>query len=98
LIERDAILAATQGEVRFDEPLRAHTTLRIGGPVDALCWPTGVDGVQRLCALAQSRGWPCRALGQGSNLLVRDGGVRGVLVATNRLRRLERVGDREIGC
>ena len=31
-IDRDAILAATAGEVRFDEPLRAHTTYRIGGP------------------------------------------------------------------
>ena len=97
-IDRDAILAATEGEVRFDEPLRAHTTLRIGGPVDALCWPTGVDGVQRLCALAHAHGWPCRALGQGSNLLVRDGGVRGLLIATTRLRRLERVGERRVGC
>jgi UDP-N-acetylmuramate dehydrogenase len=98
VIARDAILAAAAGEVRFDEPLRAHTTFRIGGPVDALCWPTGVAGVQRLCALAHERGWPCRALGEGSNLLVRDGGVRGLLVATSRLRRVERVGERRVGC
>jgi len=98
VIDRHAILAATEGEVRFDEPLRAHTTLRIGGPVDALCWPTGADGVQRLCALAHQRGWPCRALGGGSNLLVRDGGVRGLLIATARLRRLERAGERDVRC
>jgi UDP-N-acetylmuramate dehydrogenase len=98
VIDRDAILAAAAGEVRFDEPLRAHTTFRIGGPVDALCWPTGVSGVQRLCALAQARGWPCHALGQGSNLLVRDGGVRGLLVATTRLRHLERDGERGVRC
>jgi UDP-N-acetylmuramate dehydrogenase len=98
LIDRDAIVAAAAGEVRFDEPLAKHTTLRIGGPVDALCWPTGVGGVQRLAALARARGWPCRALGQGSNLLVRDGGVRGLLVATTRLRRLERVGERRVAC
>ena len=98
MIDRDAILAAADGEVRFDEPLAAHTTFRIGGPVDALCWPTGVDGVQRLCALAHARGWPCHVLGQGSNLVVRDGGVRGLLVATGRLRRLERDGERGVRC
>ncbi|MBI5481591.1 MAG: UDP-N-acetylmuramate dehydrogenase [Deltaproteobacteria bacterium] len=98
MIDRDAIVAAAEGEVRFDEPLRAHTTFRIGGPVDALAWPTGVGGVQRLCALAHARGWPCRALGHGSNLLVRDGGVRGLLVATTRLRRLERDRERGVRC
>jgi len=98
VIDRDAILAAADGEVRFDEPLAAHTSFRIGGPVDALASPTGVDGVQRLCALAHDRGWPCHVLGQGSNLLVRDGGVRGLLVATGRLRRLERDGERDLRC
>jgi UDP-N-acetylmuramate dehydrogenase len=98
VIDRDAILAAAEGEVRFDEPLRSHTTFRIGGPVDALAWPTGVGGVQRLCALAHARGWPCRALGHGSNLLVRDGGVRGLLIATTRLRSLERDGERGVRC
>ena len=98
MIDRDAILVAAGGEVRFDEPLAGHTTFRLGGPVDALAFPTGVSAVQRLCALAHERGWPCRVLGQGSNLLVRDGGVRGLCIATARLRRLERVGAEAIGC
>ncbi|HEY3354762.1 MAG TPA: UDP-N-acetylmuramate dehydrogenase [Polyangia bacterium] len=93
MIGRDAILAAAGGaEVRFDEPLARHTTLRVGGPADALVFPetaAQVAAVRRLCA---AQGWPCRALGAGSNLLVRDGGVRGVLIATAKLRQLERLG------
>jgi len=93
-----AIVAAAEGEVRFDEPLAPHTTLRIGGPVDALAFPTGVAAVQRLVALGRERGWPCAVLGQGSNVLVRDGGVRGLLIATTRLRRLERDGETGVRC
>lgn len=77
------------GEVRFDEPMARHTTLRIGGPADAWAAPGDVEAVRRVRALCTSRGWPFRAVGGGSNLLVRDGGVRGVVLASERLRRLE---------
>src|SRR5262245_44427228 len=69
-----------------------HTTLRIGGPADAWVAPRSIDelrGVLRRCA---EEGLPVSAVGGGSNLLVRDGGIRGVVVSTRLLRRLERLG------
>lgn len=76
------------GEVRFDEPLARHTTLRLGGPVDAWVAPSSVEEVRRVRRFCVANGLPCRALGSGSNLLVLDGGVRGVLLASDQLRGL----------
>jgi UDP-N-acetylmuramate dehydrogenase len=76
------------GEVRFDEPLSRHTTLRIGGPVDAWVAPSSVEEVRRVRRFCSAHSLPCRALGSGSNLLVLDGGVRGVLLASDQLRGL----------
>jgi len=98
MIDRQAILAATEGEVRFDEPMRLHTTFRIGGPADALAFPTTVASVQRLVVLARKRGWPTYVLGAGSNLLVRDGGVRGLVVSTTRLRGIEWEEGKRVRC
>ena len=87
---KQALIAALadQGEARFDEPMGRHTTLRIGGPADAWLAPSTIAAVQRVRRLCAQAGLPCRALGAGSNLLVRDGGVRGVLLASERLRGL----------
>ena len=76
------------GEVRFDEPLARHTTLRLGGPVDAWVAPSSVEEVRRVRRFCSAHSLPCRALGSGSNLLVLDGGVRGVLLASDQLRGL----------
>jgi UDP-N-acetylmuramate dehydrogenase len=81
-------LVGADGELRFDEPLARHTTLRVGGPVDAWVAPRSIAGVQKLRRFCIEAGLPCRALGSGSNLLVLDGGVRGVLLATENLRGL----------
>ncbi len=91
IMDRAALAKAVggEGECRFDEPMARHTTLRIGGPVDAWVAPSTVAAVQRVRALCAARGWPCRAVGAGSNLLVRDGGVRGVLLSSEKLRRLD---------
>jgi UDP-N-acetylmuramate dehydrogenase len=80
--ERAAIAAAVgdDAEVRFDEPMARHTTLRIGGPVDAWVMPRTYDAVARLRRACQQIGLVTRGLGAGSNLLVRDGGIRGVAV------------------
>ncbi len=89
--QKQALIDALEqeGEVRFDEPMGRHTTLRIGGPADAWVAPSTIAAAARVRRLCTQQGLPCRALGAGSNLLVRDGGVRGVLLASERLRRLE---------
>ena len=66
--------------IRAGEPLARHTTLRVGGPADVYVEPASeidLAAVIRFCAERQS---PFFILGRGSNLLVRDGGVRGVVI------------------
>jgi UDP-N-acetylenolpyruvoylglucosamine reductase len=66
--------------IRRDELMAKHTTLRLGGPADFYIEPaseTDLAGIVRTCA---GRGVPFFILGRGSNLLVRDGGVRGVVI------------------
>ena len=75
--------------VRFDEPMRRHTTLKIGGPADALASPASIDSLASLIRWCRANNVPMTVVGGGSNLLVRDGGVRGVIVSTRALRGIE---------
>ena len=61
-------------------PLRACTTLRLGGPAQYFHEATGAESLARLLALAREHGVPVTVIGRGSNLLVRDGGVPGLVV------------------
>jgi UDP-N-acetylmuramate dehydrogenase len=69
-----------QSEVRFDEPMRRHTSFCIGGPADALVLPASVEELRRTIVLAREESIPLTITGNGSNLLVRDGGIRGIVV------------------
>jgi UDP-N-acetylmuramate dehydrogenase len=69
-----------------DEPLSKHTSWRVGGPADLFFEPTSVAELERLLAQLPEE-TPVHWLGLGSNLLVRDGGIRGAVVATGRLPR-----------
>lgn len=91
--DRAAIRALVDDQVRFDAPMSRRTTLRIGGPADALCMPASIDGLRGLVRWCAVRDVPMLAVGSGSNLLVRDGGIRGVVLATRNLRELERLDD-----
>jgi UDP-N-acetylmuramate dehydrogenase len=74
-----------------NEPMRRHTSWRVGGPADLFYEPASVAELQEILASLPS-GVPLLWLGLGSNLLVRDGGVRGVVIATGALpRELERL-------
>ncbi|MDO5334626.1 MAG: UDP-N-acetylmuramate dehydrogenase [Coriobacteriia bacterium] len=75
-------IAAIVGEkgLLLDEPLSNHTTFKIGGPADALVLPTNPEQIQQVCALCREEGLPLRFMGLGSNILVSDNGVRGVIV------------------
>jgi UDP-N-acetylmuramate dehydrogenase len=88
-----ALLAELGGaHVRFDEPMSRHTTLKIGGPADAWFAPATIEALQRVVAACAARGVRMTPVGGGSNLLVRDGGIRGVAIATRNLRGLDRIG------
>lgn len=68
-----------KGEVRRDELLSAHTSIRVGGPADIFILPRDAADLQ---TLLRHRGEiPLFILGEGSNLLVRDRGIRGIVVS-----------------
>lgn len=74
---RDAHLVS---RVTFDTPLRQATTLRIGGAADCLVELEQEEDLESLSTLASAHGVALNILGRGSNLLVRDEGVRGIVV------------------
>ena len=67
------------GSVRLYEPLCSHTTLRVGGPAQFWAEPETEAGFARLVAHCHRHNIPLMVMGRGSNLLVRDGGIRGVV-------------------
>ena len=68
------------GRLKADEPLAQYTTLRVGGPADFLAVAQKTDEVVALVRAAQRLGLPLRIIGRGSNLLVADAGVRGLVI------------------
>lgn len=83
------------GEVRVAEPMGRHTTLHVGGPADVFVVPERVEQVERLLDLCRRFEAPLVALGRGSNLVVRDSGIAGVVLHTGRLSAL-RLDDERI--
>jgi len=67
-------------DAKFDEPLKKYTTFKIGGPADAFVVAKTLDDLVRLFGFARSRRLPVFLIGWGSNLLVLDGGIRGVVL------------------
>ena len=82
---------AGTGLLRHREPLARHTAWRIGGLADRYFEPAGIEELAAFLA-DLPEGEPLLWIGLGSNLLVRDGGVRGTVVSTARLRAVERLG------
>lgn len=72
------------GIARLYEPLAKHTTMRVGGPAQYWLEPETEEGFCELARTAHEAGIPFMVIGRGSNLIVRDGGLRGAVV---RLRR-----------
>lgn len=66
--------------VLFSEPMANHTSFRIGGPCDLLVLPDTVDDAILAWTMCRDLSIPCQIVGNGTNLLVRDGGIRGCLV------------------
>jgi UDP-N-acetylmuramate dehydrogenase len=74
------MLGEIRGEVRFKEPLSFHTSLRIGGTADIFVVPQDVDDIRHALMFAEREQLPVSVIGGGNNLLVKDRGVRGVVL------------------
>jgi len=74
------MLGEIRGEVRFKEPLAFHTSLRCGGPADIFVLPQDVDDVRKALIFADKEKLPVHVLGGGNNVLVKDRGIRGMVV------------------
>lgn len=81
-------VAGIRGLVRFNAPLSEYTSFRIGGPADVLVEPADVEDVIRLVKQTHEQKLPIFVLG-GTNLLVRDKGIRGVVVSLAKLRTIK---------
>ena len=82
--------------IRRDEPLARRTTLRVGGPADLYVEPASEADLAEVLRFCAERGLGFLVLGRGSNLLVRDGGFRGVVLslAQPQFSRIEISGER----
>lgn len=69
-----------QGKVLFDAPMRQFTSIKVGGPAECLLFPKDVDELKKVIRFVRRKKIPFLILGKGSNLIVRDKGVRGWII------------------
>jgi UDP-N-acetylmuramate dehydrogenase len=87
-----------EARVRRDEPMSKHTSWHVGGPADLFFTPLDSADVSAFLKSLQA-GTPVMWIGLGSNLLVRDGGIRGAVIETHGIfDELERRGDNDVWC
>jgi UDP-N-acetylmuramate dehydrogenase len=74
-----------KGEIKRNEPLSRHTSYVIGGSADILAWPADREDLRLLLQVIKTQKLSYFVLGGGTNLLVRDGGFRGVMINLQRM-------------
>jgi UDP-N-acetylmuramate dehydrogenase len=90
-------LREIKGLIREDEifplePMKKHTTMRIGGPAELFISPMS-DEIEKLLQYIHEKKIPCLVVGNGSDLLVSDNGIRGVVISTKLLNSIEVDGE-----
>jgi len=92
----NAAAAKPDDAVRIDEPMSKHTSWRVGGKADVFFTPTSREQLVNFVA-SQDADMPLTWVGLGSNLLVRDGGIRGAVIAISpAMGDLENLGDGKV--
>ena len=72
------------GEIHYSVPMSEHTSFRVGGPVDYLIFPADLEALRRTLGWCRREKVAYFLLGNGTNLLVKDGGVRGMAISLSR--------------
>jgi UDP-N-acetylmuramate dehydrogenase len=78
--QKTELLRIAAGRVEFDSPMTRHTTFRVGGKAEALYEAPDLEDLSRMVPYLVREEIPYLVIGKGSNLLVRDGGIRGLVI------------------
>lgn len=70
--------------IKYDEPLKNHTSIRIGGPADVFCSPGNIEDLKKVVSISKEYNIPFWVLGNGTNLLILDNGIRGLVINLNK--------------
>lgn len=76
-------------DIKIDEPMKEHTSFKVGGPVDILLTPKDFNQVVAAVKFCKKENIPYYIMGNGSNLLVKDGGIRGVMIKLVKLNKIQ---------
>ncbi|WP_339277984.1 UDP-N-acetylmuramate dehydrogenase [Paenibacillus sp. FSL W8-0426] len=79
--------------IKYSELIRNYTYTRLGGAADVLMFPTTVDEVAAIVKRSAGNDIPLTILGYGSNMIVRDGGIRGITMSLQNLNKIEVYGN-----
>jgi len=74
------ISSSVKCQIMRDEPMARHTTFKIGGPADLLVIPASAEDLRDIISIVSEEKEPYFVMGNGSNLLVSDSGIRGVVI------------------
>ena len=92
LTKNDILEKLPELTVKFDEPLSNYTYTEVGGPADFLAFPTDKYELQKLIKLANATQTPFIVLGNASNLIVRNGGIRGFVILLEKMDKIRANG------
>ncbi len=92
---REFLSDGYEGDVKFMEPMRNHTSLRIGGPADVYAIPQDLLSARNVLTISKEKEIPFMPIGGGTNLLCRDGGIEGIVISLNSFRRIEVVEEKD---
>lgn len=90
-LQKKWLTGAFGRRVKFEEPMKRHTSFKVGGAAEAFVIPASFSELVCLLAFSQENALPCMVIGSGTNLLVKDEGIRGLVIAmTKELGTMER--------
>ncbi|MBU3142523.1 UDP-N-acetylmuramate dehydrogenase [Clostridium sp. CF012] len=78
-----------RANIMIDEPMKNHTYFKVGGPADILVTPDDISEIQAVIKICKENGVKYYLIGNGSNLLVKDGGIRGVVIKLSKIDKIE---------
>ncbi len=88
-----------ESQIQIDAKMSEHIYFKVGGPVDILLTPNTSKQIQETITICKENNIPFYVMGNGSNLLVKDGGIRGVVIKLCELNTIERMGNEiKAGC